>query len=261
MTKTGIYQGQGDEAKVLVVEDEPVLRDVMRMRLSSDFGVAVADSAEEALGLIEQDQPDVMLVDKNLPGMSGLELLRLVKDRFPECEVILITGYASVESALQATRLGAFDYLVKPLESIDIAAEKIRRANEKRNLVRQRSQAEQTIKAREAHYRTLVQTSPDGIMLLELDGTILDANPQMASIIGASENQGSLLGENAFSFIAKRDRNEVHEKMEQLLTTGRVDHFETRLIRCDGVRVISELSASTICEADGKPKALGFGRA
>lgn len=132
------YSGTPGSARVLIVDDEEVLRQMLHEVLSSEYALAASETAEQALDFIHQYSADVVLVDKNLPGLTGLDLLKQIKSQSPDIEVIVITGYASLESALEALRLGAYDYLLKPFDDISIVSEKVHRAIEKRELAKER---------------------------------------------------------------------------------------------------------------------------
>jgi DNA-binding NtrC family response regulator len=122
-------------SNILVVDDEDVIRLVFDAMLTDgSTKVGFAASGEEALGLAERDDYNLFIVDKNLPGFSGLELVRRVRERKPESEFIVMTGYASYESAIEALRLGAFDYLEKPFNDLDLVREKIARALDRQRL-------------------------------------------------------------------------------------------------------------------------------
>jgi DNA-binding NtrC family response regulator len=102
---------------VLVVDDESVLAGAMRDYLSRHgFAVSVRSSGEEALKTIERQPPDIVVLDYRLPRMDGLTVLRQIKESRPEVEVIMLTAHGSVESAVEAMKLGAFDYLNKPVD-------------------------------------------------------------------------------------------------------------------------------------------------
>lgn len=108
---------------VLVVDDEEsVRRAYSRSLLSAERRVhAVADGASALRAL--QDQPfDVVLLDLRMPGMDGMSVLKTVKERWPEAEVIVITGYPCVDTAKEAIRLGARDYLAKPVAPAEVIA-------------------------------------------------------------------------------------------------------------------------------------------
>jgi DNA-binding NtrC family response regulator len=105
------------QAKIMIVDDEEIVRVSLRNWLNEDgHSVVCAGSGEEALERLEQDVPDVMLLDIKMPRMSGLEVLAKVRALKPEVQVVMMTAYASVESAVEAMRAGAYDYLVKPFE-------------------------------------------------------------------------------------------------------------------------------------------------
>ncbi len=125
----------GQACNIMVVDDEDVIRLVFDAMLTGgNYKLGYAASGEEALGLAERDDYNLFIVDKNLPGVNGLELIRRMRERKPEAEFIVITGYASYESAVEALRLGAFDYLEKPFDDLDLVREKISRALDRQRL-------------------------------------------------------------------------------------------------------------------------------
>ena len=77
--------------------------------------VEVVKNGVEALGVMEQRPADVVLLDLRMPGMDGMAVLKTIKQRWPETEVVIITGYPNIETAKEAVRLGAYDYLAKPV--------------------------------------------------------------------------------------------------------------------------------------------------
>lgn len=104
-------------ASVLVVEDEVILGDALREYLEHHgYTIAVARSGEEGLRLASESSPDVVLVDIRLPGRDGLSVLRALREEAPGVEVVMMTAHASVGSAIDAMKAGAFDYLTKPLD-------------------------------------------------------------------------------------------------------------------------------------------------
>jgi DNA-binding NtrC family response regulator len=106
----------GEKAKILVVDDEAVVREsYLRSLAGVSYRVRAALDAEEAIRLMETEPFDVVLVDIRMPGMDGISLLREIKTRWPESEVVVVTGYPTLESAKEAVRLGAHNYLTKPI--------------------------------------------------------------------------------------------------------------------------------------------------
>jgi DNA-binding NtrC family response regulator len=104
--------------KILVVDDEVPVRDILQKGLSQmgGFSVEVAENGREAIQKIENDLFDLVLTDVKMPEMDGLELLKAIKETWPEMMVILMTGYGSIETAVEAMKMGANDYITKPID-------------------------------------------------------------------------------------------------------------------------------------------------
>jgi DNA-binding NtrC family response regulator len=109
--------------RILIMEDEPSLAEGLKMVLSEQgYRVSLADTGIRALGSLTGKNFDLMVADLRLPDMDGMEVLRLIKETKPETEVIVITGYASVVSAVESMKLGALDYLPKPFTEDEFKA-------------------------------------------------------------------------------------------------------------------------------------------
>lgn len=102
------------DANILIVDDELGPRESLRMILRDDYQVAVVASGKDALASFEKTEYDLVILDIRMPDMNGVDLLAEIKKKAPETEVIMITAYASVETATKALRYGALDYLIKP---------------------------------------------------------------------------------------------------------------------------------------------------
>ena len=107
--------------RILVVDDDEVVRwSYLRSLQSVSRNVEAASDGEEALRTMEQNPCDVVLLDLRMPGQDGLSVLRTIKQKWPESEVVIITGYPTVDSAKEAMRLGAYDYVAKPVAPHDV---------------------------------------------------------------------------------------------------------------------------------------------
>lgn len=118
--------------RLLLVDDEKefvgTLADRLKMR---DLEATVAHDGEEALSAVEKEEPDVIVLDVKMPGMDGIEVLRRVKDAYPNVEVIILTGHGSEKDEEAARRLGAFDYVKKPAD-LDTLVPRIKNAFKQR---------------------------------------------------------------------------------------------------------------------------------
>ena len=120
-------------AKVLLVDDETSFLEVMTKRLEKrELAVLTAESGEAALkALAEDSHVDVVILDVKMPGMDGIETLAEIKKEHPLVEVIMLTGHATVENAIQGMKKGAHDYLMKPCD-IDLLCAKVAEAKDKK---------------------------------------------------------------------------------------------------------------------------------
>jgi DNA-binding NtrC family response regulator len=126
--------------KILVIDDEKLIRWTLEQHLVKEgYDVATAESAEKGLGLITEDQPDLVLLDNRLPEMTGLELLQKLNVQERGLMVIMITAYGMVETAVQAMKFGAYDYISKPfnLEELTFVIKKALEAGSLRSQVKQ----------------------------------------------------------------------------------------------------------------------------
>ena len=121
-----------DAFKVLFVDDEIDFLDTLMKRMKKrGVDVSGVGSGEEGLKFLDEKSADVVVLDVKMPGMDGIETLRKIKNRYPLIEVIMLTGHASMEVGIEGMELGAFDYLMKPVD-IDELLYKVQDAYKKK---------------------------------------------------------------------------------------------------------------------------------
>ena len=124
---------------VLLVDDEKSILDVLSMGFKkAGIPVKTAINAEDAILQLESFKFGAVVTDKNLPGKSGLDLLKVIRERYPHCARVVITGFVNTESVLEAMKLGADDYLLKPFESIMLVIERVKQAMKHRKVQQER---------------------------------------------------------------------------------------------------------------------------
>ncbi len=225
-------------ARLLVVDDEASIRKLLHSVLSREgYDTVVAEDVISAKALMEKGDFDVVISDISLPGMSGVELLQVIRQKFPRVQVILLTGMPNIETASEAVRLGAFDYLSKPFDLKAILrvvgnAVKVKELGDERSRLEKENRqyqehleqmvAERThaLRETESRYRRLFETARDGIMILEAkSGRIIDLNPFLVELLGYSRDyflnsalwdipifKGVTLSKNAFEDLQENER-------------------------------------------------------
>ena len=131
-------------AKVLLVDDEvPFVETITKRLTKRDLEISAALTGEDALSALAlSDQIEVVILDVKMPGMGGIETLQAIRKKYPLVEVIMLTGHATVESAIDGMKMGAFDYLMKPC-NMDMLMAKVLEA-----AVKKRAHEEKIIEAR-----------------------------------------------------------------------------------------------------------------
>ena len=123
-----------NKKSILIIDDEEVVLEFFQELLAEDdYLVSVARTGEEGLEAIGRESFNLVIVDKNLPGINGLEVVRRAKKLSPDTEMIIVTGYASFESVTEALELGVIGYLTKPFDDIVKVKNNIKKALEKQD--------------------------------------------------------------------------------------------------------------------------------
>lgn len=182
------------EGNILVIEDELVMCDLLSDLLKDrGYDVNCAQSGEEGLKLLERTKPDVVISDLKMPGMDGITVLRTIKQRDPDSVVIIITAFGSLETAQEALRIGAYDYITKPFEINKIAfivrravlARKLLIANKElmANLEKQNLELEKKIYERTKEVSLLFKIGQELTSTLELDEVLRGLVNKLGEVI------------------------------------------------------------------------------
>ncbi|MBU1701698.1 MAG: response regulator [Candidatus Eisenbacteria bacterium] len=226
-----------EATRVLVVDDEVELLDVLKdfFQMTS-HELVLSSTGEEAIVQLGEQSFDVVLTDINLPGVDGLEVLRVAKEMDPDVPVILITGNASVFNAVEALRKGAFDYITKPFDLFDLekvidrALERRRLAEENRRLLENLKRANMELQRHEENLRdkvalateqikTLYEIGKEITSSLDLDRTLEKIVEKSIQLTRSSSGLLLLAEERGKAYQCQWARGPVipdHESLEQL---------------------------------------------
>ncbi len=218
-------------AKVLVVDDEYGIRLTLReFLLDEGYDVDTAESFDEAVVHLKRQDYDVVVTDVILPRRNGLDLLRHLHDTTPEVQVIIITGEPTVELTVQAMRLGAFDFIAKPVSGKDLCDVVFEAAQKKS----QYDQAEEMLRESESRYHMLFDAAADAIFIFDERGHVQEVNRTACEKLGFSRSE--LLAQTCQSLFS-----DLPEPLaEKAQAQGFV--YETRIVRKNALPLPVELS-------------------
>jgi len=187
-------------ARILILDDDPIVRTSCRKVLGEErYQIEDADGVEKALKLFRGSHFDIVLTDLKLPDGTGIDFLRIIKEEKPDTEVILITGYGTVSTAVQAMKFGAYDYVEKPFRPEELSL-LVERALERRLL---REENRRLRRAIEGHYiKNIVSASPAMEKIFRMIATVAPTNSTV--LITGESGTGKELVAKAIHFNSPR---------------------------------------------------------
>jgi diguanylate cyclase (GGDEF)-like protein/PAS domain S-box-containing protein len=227
---------------VLIVEDsESDAQLIVRLLKKAGYEVISeqVETAEQMCSALEQQTWDIVISDYNLPQFDGRAALELLKEKQPHIPFIVVSGVIGEESAVAMMKAGAHDYLIKGNLARLVPA--VKREIEQAGIRRERKQAEQSLRASEERYRTLVEQASDGIFIANSAGQYVDVNPAGCKMLGYSREELLQLTMCDVTKISPENSLRLKE-----LQDGKVLISERELICKDGTLICVEISAKQL---------------
>ncbi|HKI74488.1 MAG TPA: EAL domain-containing protein [Pseudomonadales bacterium] len=207
---------------VLIIDDEPIQLDSLRELVElSGYQVEGARSGEEAIDLLSRYSFDVLLLDLNMPGMSGFDVIEYVTSRRIPCKVVVVSGDASFEAARQALKQGAHDFLKKPYVPDELLTTM---QNVVANKMLEQANAAMTQKLEESEHlhRFIVDHSPDIVFMLDTEGRFTFLNDTVYQVLGFSRND--LIGKHYSVLVSGQSKDQA----KYVFTERRADERKSR---------------------------------
>ncbi len=243
--------------RILIIDDEPEILELLESILTEEgFAVQKALSGGEAIRIFKTENFDLVITDMKMPGMDGLAVVREVKRLAEDVEIIILTGYATLENAIQALRDdGAYDYLTKPLEDIDALLLSVNRALEKRGLILSNNRLKNELRAHQVElemqneelrttqselrlsrdrYRTLVDTMNEGLVEVDENWRMTFINERFAEMMGHTRER--LMGRRFHELASEAYQAKVQEEYVRR-GQGKAEKYELELVRADGEKI------------------------
>jgi two-component system, OmpR family, phosphate regulon sensor histidine kinase PhoR len=186
-----VKQMPDDAINVLIVDDEPGIRDGSE-RILKKMGIQVykAGKGEEGIEILSKTKISIVLLDLKMPGMDGMQVLQHIMEKDKEILVIVITGFATVETAIEAMKQGAYDFIPKPFEPdqlrlvVNRAIEKIRLTLEARQLEVEKRRTLVDLATEKSRIHTIIDSLPNGLVVTNAAGQVVLLNPAFISMMG-----------------------------------------------------------------------------
>ncbi|MFH1069267.1 MAG: diguanylate cyclase [Candidatus Glassbacteria bacterium] len=258
-----------DNYLILAVEDDKALRSLYVEYLQNKgYRVDSAANGVEALERLTSHAYDLVLIDLKLPDMNGIDILKQIKDRSPDTVPIILSGHATLELTIEAISLGAFDFLIKPVQlaklllTVENGLEKRKISLHNQKLISElkisKKNLEATIRERtdqmkksERKFRHLYDNAPDVYYTVDTRGRIIDCNKMASEFFGASKKE--LKAKHLLDLYT----SDNFEKVASMVPTpdgkgGRIRHKEVKVKKADGTIAWVEINSNLLYDSDGK---------
>jgi PAS domain S-box-containing protein len=207
-----------DEIHILVVDDENIIREgAERILTKEGWKATTAENGERGLELLRNDDFQILLLDLMMPGISGMEVLKAAQETHPQLLVIVITGYATIENAVEAMKNGAYDFIPKPFTPDQLRIV-VRRAMDMLNLQREaellrleREKSLQDIANEKSRTLTIINHMADGVLVTDRTGSIVLHNPAVTRMLGSGGE--SPIGKNVIEWSGNEELEQMLEKV------------------------------------------------
>jgi len=261
---------------ILTIDDEQAIRDSFHLFLE-DYGYQIIEAKDGRLGIqaFEEHAPDLVLVDLRMPEVDGFDVLKHIVLRSPDTPVIVISGTGIIGDVIQALRLGAWDYMLKPLEDLNVLLSAVETSLDRKRLrLESRSYQEhlelevakrtqELIKANEdmaqvntkllkseQRYRSIFESLVDAYFEITREGVLIELSPSIESILGFTHSE--LLGRRLWDYCISKDR--ADELQHQLLRGQEVIDWEFDIRAVDGSTVACAVTAKIDSQSYGEAK-------
>lgn len=246
--------------KIVLIDDEKDIRKVVSIVLEAEgYSVAAAENGEAGIVLCEQTSPQIVITDIRMPGITGLEVLRRVKEKYPEIEVIVVTAFGEMETAVKALQLDASDFVTKPVDT-DSLLIAIKRARQRytarktledytRFLELENAQTTQELIKIYSFQKNLIKHSMDGILACDENGLVVTFNRAMEQILEFKSDD--VVNKMSISRFFENHKEAAFKKNLNKQDFGgknRLLLYETTMLGKDGSAIPVQISASILMQ-------------
>jgi PAS domain S-box-containing protein len=234
-----------NKPRILIVDDESSVTEMLHVLLGIDYNCTEVNSAEKALNLLRVENFNLVISDILMEGMSGIEMIPLIKGLVPDTMIIMISGLSKIEFGIRAMRAGAFDYITKPFDTDQVEAV-VKRALEYQSLHLAKRNAE----LEKFRLAAIVESSDDAIISQDFESTILTWNQGAERIFGYTANE--VINQKVFLLIPDFLHDEEREIIKKINGGEHINNYETVRRRKDGTEFPISLTVSPIKNSDGE---------
>lgn len=208
---------KNEDIYILVIDDEKIIRDGTEYILKKEgYKVVTCKDGEEGLAFLKSQPFQILILDLMMPGIKGMDVLKTVVEEYPELIVIVITGYATVGNAVEAMKMGAYDFIPKPFTPDQLrivvkrAVEKLNLEQERELLKREQEKSLKDIANEKSRIRTIINCMVDGVLVTDTENRVVLFNPAASLMLAVGDD--NLIGKPLSYWVKDEKLNQLIEK-------------------------------------------------
>jgi len=229
---------------LLIIDDEISIRESLALLFEDEgYRVFTAENGHMGLDLFFRENVDVVITDLRMPVMDGLEVMRTIHESDPDLPMIVISGAGKKQDVIQALKMGAKDYISKPIIDLDIIIHTVSKVFENRRLAKENKVYSERLEKSEKQYRTITEQIAEGVLTVDAQENITFVNPAFCKMTGFPADK--LVSMN-LEQISTRDSFLTILEQTQLRKKGKNGRYEIQLVRANKHPIHVELTCSPI---------------
>ncbi|MCP3873665.1 MAG: response regulator [Desulfobacteraceae bacterium] len=234
------------QKKILIIDDEISIRESLTSFFEDEeFIVFSAEDGESGLDIFFNEKIDIVLTDLRMPKKDGIEVMKAIHKHKPETPMIVVSGAGKKEDIIKALRMGAKDYITKPIEDLDMISHTVNQVLENKRLTDENKQYRKQLEESEHQYRTITENIAEGVFTVDSNENFKYANQAFCKMTGYSNDQ--VLKSN-LKDITDKDSFKVVQDQTQIRKNGQAGRYEIQMINKMEQVVHIELACSPIFE-------------
>jgi PAS domain S-box-containing protein len=231
---------------ILIIDDEISIRESLASFFQDEgYRVFMAENGETGLALFSREQVDIVLTDLRMPRKDGIEVMTTLHEQSPDTPMVIVSGAGREEDLIKALRMGAKDYITKPIQDFEMIHHVIRKALENKRLVEENRQYRKQLEKSEARYRTITEQIAEGVFTVDAQENLTFTNQAFCNILGYSSQELSRMN---LRDLAPQDSFNIIQQQTNSRKQGITSRYEIQMINKDQNIVHVELACSPLLD-------------
>ena len=235
---------------LLIIDDEFFIRDTFSFFFKDKgYQVFTAENGKIGLEIFSREKIDIVLTDLKMPKKDGIEVMETIRKKSPDTPMIVVSGAGQQEDIINALRIGAKDYITKPIEDLEMVHHVIQKALENKYLIQENQSYQKQLEKNEARYRTITENIAEGVFTVNANKNLTFTNQAFCNMLGYSLEELAFMNVKNLS---TRDSFKTIEQQALIRANGLASRFEIQMITRDKNRIHVELACSPLFDDNNR---------